>query len=44
VRALTFDDLAVADEFVVPYWARTLPAEDGGIVIDDAVPITFVCH
>jgi len=29
---LSFDDPAVADEFVVPYWVRTLPDEDGGIV------------
>jgi hypothetical protein len=39
---LTFDDPAVADEFVVAYWVRKHPAEDGGLVTDDAVPITFV--
>jgi hypothetical protein len=39
---LTFDDPAVADELVFSYSTLKHPAEDGGLVIDDTMPMTFV--
>jgi len=39
---LTFDDPAVADELLFDYATRQHPAEDGGLVRDNAASITFM--
>jgi hypothetical protein len=42
VGTLTFEDPSVADELVIGYATLQHPAEDGGLVRDNLVPVSFM--